>query len=269
MPDSAAVAVAPARVGILKSFYWELDGRQRQLRKRIRDLVEMTGFVLDRSIPVPLSERWRLMRRFGMISRRVICAHTQAEMIAVARSIFALPRGTPGCIVEAGCYHGGSATKLSLCAALSDRTLFLFDSFEGIPPNDEEQISHGKRRAVFRPGAYAGSLEEVRGNIERFGDVKSCRFVRGWFSDTMPGFGEAVGVAFVDVDLVSSTRDCMRYLYPRLVPGGAIYSQDAHLSKVANLLNDESFWRQEVGVAPPRRTRLASPKLMRIDAGAR
>lgn len=53
----------------------------------------------------------------------------------------------------------------------------------------------------------------------------------------------------------------MRHLYPRLVPGGAIYSQDAHLSKVANLLNEEGIWRPEVGVVPPRRTRLASPKL--------
>lgn len=265
-----SVAAAPARpqAGLLKSLYWAIERRQRRLRKWIGDLVAMTGFVLDQASPVPFRERWRLMRRFALISRRVSCAHTQSEMIAVARSIFELPPDTPACIVEAGCYRGGSGAKLSLCAALTGRTLYLFDSFQGIPPNDEEQLWCGTRRVVFQPGEYAGSLEEVRDNIARFGAVDCCRFVRGWFSDTMPGFAEPVGVAFVDVDLVSSTRDCMRHLFPRLVPRGAIYSQDAHLSEVASLLTDREFWRNEVGVVAPQTARVASPKLMRIEVGA-
>lgn len=267
MAASAAIA-GRARAGALKQLYWSLARRLRRWRDGLGDFVEMLGFIRDDGVPLPRRDRIELMRRFAAISRRVKCAHTQAEMIAVARSILALPRGANACLVEAGCFRGGSGAKLSLLAALTGRTLYLFDSFEGIPVNDEEQISYGKRRVAFQPGEYAGSLDEVRGNIGRFGAIASCRFVRGWFSDTMPGFGEPVGVAFIDVDLVSSTRDCLRNLYPRLIAGGAIYSQDAHLSGVASLLADDGFWREEVGVARPRLTRVASPKLMRIDAPA-
>ena len=267
MAASAAVA-GRARAGALKQLYWSLVRRLRRWRDGLGDLVAMLGFIRDDDVPLPRRERTELMRRFAAISRQVKCAHTQAEMIAVARSILALPRDRRGCLVEAGCFRGGSGAKLSLLAAMTGRTLYLFDSFEGIPANDEEQVWRGEKRIMFQPGEYAGSLDEVRGNIERFGAIASCRFVRGWFSDTMPGFGEPIGVAFVDVDLVGSTRDCLRHLYPRLIPGGAIYSQDAHLSGVASLLADDGFWREEVGVPRPRLTRLAGPKLMRIDAPA-
>ena len=67
----------------------------------------------------------------------------------------------------------------------------------------------------------------------------------------MPHFGKPVGVAYVDVDLVSSTGDCLRHLYPLLVPGGAIYSKDAHLSGIVELLENERFWNEGVGVERP------------------
>src|SRR5690606_19018518 len=43
----------------------------------------------------------------------------------------------PGVLVEAGCFKGGSTAKLSLLAELAGRELVVFDSFEGLPDNDE------------------------------------------------------------------------------------------------------------------------------------
>ncbi len=42
----------------------------------------------------------------------------------------------------------------------------------------------------------------------------------------MPCFEQPVLGAYIDVDLASSTIACLKYLYPRLVPGGVIVSQD-------------------------------------------
>ena len=57
--------------------------------------------------------------------------------------------------------------------------------------------------------------------------------------------------AVLDVDLLASTRTCLTHLVPRLRAGGVIFTQDGHLRAVAALLADASFWRDEVGVAPP------------------
>lgn len=46
------------------------------------------------------------------------------------------------------------------------------------------------------------------------------RFIKGWFEDTMPVFNERIIAAYIDVDLASSTKTCLKYLYPLLVPGG-------------------------------------------------
>jgi O-methyltransferase len=185
-------------------------------------------------------------------------------MLAVATEVLRLPSAVDACIVEAGCFKGGSSAKLSLCAALTSRTLYLFDSFQGIPSNSEYQQYHDNQTIKFETGAYSGTEEEVRRNIAKLGNLGVCRFVKGWFSETMPSFAEPIGVAYVDVDLISSTRDCLVHLYKHVVPGGAFFSQDAHLSGVAALLRDGHFWLTELQVHPPSLERLASPQLVRI-----
>jgi hypothetical protein len=92
-------------------------------------------------------------------------------------------------------------------------------------------------------------FEEVKGNVARYGDASRAHFHKGFFSDTMPSFHEPVAAACVNVDLAQSTRDCFKYLWPLLPPGGIIISQDAHFPWIIELLRDDAFWRDELGVA--------------------
>jgi len=87
--------------------------------------------------------------------------------------------------------------------------------------------------------------------VARHGAIEVCRFHKGWFADTMPGFDGCVDVAVFDVDLLSSTRTCMTHIVPRLTPAGIAFSDDGHLRAVAALLADPRFWRDEVGILPP------------------
>ncbi len=149
----------------------------------------------------------------------------------------AILTGPPGAVVEAGCWKGASAAKLSLACAKTGRPLHLFDSFEGLPENEEV---HGKntegKEMLFEGGAFAGSMETVNSTISRFGEPSVCHYHKGWFSKTMPNFREPVAVAYVDVDLASSTADCLTNLYPLLVRGGVIFSQDGHVPLVLDYL---------------------------------
>lgn len=212
------------------------------------------------------AERLGLVRRYMATSSGMTCAHTQEQMLEFATTILQLPADVPGVIVEAGCFKGGSTAKFSLAARAAGRTLVVFDSFEGIPPNDEDHGHNlfGQHTPHFDAGSYAGGLEEVKGNVARWGAPEACEYVPGWFENSMPGFDRPVAAAYVDVDLASSTRTCLKHLYPLLVPGGAIFSHDGHLPLVQEVLTDDAFWRAEVGVARPPIEGLGERKLVVI-----
>ena len=106
-------------------------------------------------------------------------------------------------------------------------------------------------RIGFVRGLYAGAEEEVRANVARFGEIGVCEFIKGWFSDALPRLAEPVAVAFIDVDLAESTRTCLRYIYPRLVPGGVFLSHDGNLPLCIEVFRDERLWN-DIGGPPPR-----------------
>jgi len=210
-------------------------------------------------------DRFYLIFKCYQISFFIECAHMENEMIQVMSEIFSLDQTREYVIAEAGSFKGGSGAKLSLAVRMANKKLFLFDSFEGLPENNED---HGKNifgGDAFFPGkSYMGSLDEVKQNIGRFGHLPSCEFIKGWFDDTMPNFDKKVGVAYIDVDLESSTKSCLRYLYPKLISGGSLFSQDGHLPLIIKLLSDENFWQKELGIAKPKMICLGKRKLVKV-----
>jgi O-methyltransferase len=175
--------ILPAPLYILLSIFGKWD-----------HLSSALAFLLAGDLPhVPFAVRLRLLRQVHVIGYHLPAPHAQSEMLAVMHSILALPKGVPGVVVEAGCFQGASTAKLSLAADLAGRRLVVFDSFEGMPENDEPRDKsdlHGDPR--FTKGKYSAGLEDVKANVAKYGRLECCRFVKGWFSDTMPTFHEPV-----------------------------------------------------------------------------
>jgi len=230
-----------------------------------RDLASVTRFVFRRDLSLSLTARLRYIAQIYWVSLNVTCPHTQQEIIAVATAVLQTPQEVEGVVVEAGCYKGGSTAKFSLAARLANRRLIVFDSFEGLPANEESnQRSIYGEVPTFKEGIYQGTLDEVTNNVRRFGDVNCCTFVKGWFDDTMPEFAERIVVAYLDVDLASSTKSCLKALFPRLQLGGSMFSQDCHLPLVIKVFDDDSFWEREVGCDKPLMDGLHKQKLVQI-----
>ena len=239
----------------------------QKIRAFPEDFFTIWSFLFQSTItPTSFRERLGLILKCYRISYSVESPHMENEIIQVISAILSLKPSSEGVLVEAGSYKGGSTAKLSLAARIAKRKLVVFDSFEGIPEHREVQ---GKNifggNAYFPPGSYAGSLEEVSNNVKRFGAIEVCQFRKGWFKDTLSGFHVPVGVVYIDVDLESSTRTCIKYLYPLLITGGTLFSQDGHLPWVIKILNDNDFWKKEVGCQkPPRMAGLGKRKLVII-----
>ncbi|MDX2170545.1 MAG: TylF/MycF/NovP-related O-methyltransferase [Deltaproteobacteria bacterium] len=218
-----------------------------------------------------LSTRLWLVARFVRITNQVRAYHSQAQMLAVAEAILARAGQAGLTVVECGAGKGASTAKLSLVTALAGGRLVVFDSFRGMPPNDERHQDLDGRPMRFRPGAFRGRLREVQRTVAAFGAPEVVVYRKGWFAETLPELDAQVDVALLDVDLLASTRTCLTYLTPRLRAGGVIFTQDGHLRAVAALLADARFWRDEAGVEPPPVPGVGREKFLaiRFDAAVR
>jgi O-methyltransferase len=127
-----------------------------------------------------------------------------------------IPKSVEGCVVECGCYKGKSTANLSLVCALCKRTLEVFDSFEGLPEpsiDDKTHVILGQREVhTYSKGAWSASLSETKENVSRYGKIDVCNFNPGYFEDTLPKFKKSAAFVFLDVDLKSSVKTCLRYL---------------------------------------------------------
>ena len=114
-------------------------------------------------------------------------------------------------ILEFGVWMGVS---LNLIARLAGKTVFGFDSFEGLP-----EAWGGD---LWKKGDFAvAHLPKVRSNVI---------LVKGWFDSTLPEFLEKhkgqIGFLHIDSDLYSSCKTVLDVLAPRLKPGAVIVFDD-------------------------------------------
>ncbi len=122
----------------------------------------------------------------------------------------------PGAFAEVGVFEGASAKIL--CEVKGDRTLHLFDTFEGLPKSTSPD------RQIHREKQYPSSLESVRAYLQDYDNVE---FHQGLFPDSAADLVEgSFSLAHFDVDLYESTLACLEYFYPKMVSGGVILSHD-------------------------------------------
>jgi hypothetical protein len=137
----------------------------------------------------------------------------------------------PGDFVEAGVWRGG--TSIFMRAVLkahgvTDRAVFVADSFEGLPPPDPERFPADSRSRLHKHDFLAVPQETVAEHFERFGLLDDqVRFVKGWFRDTMPALAEHQwAIIRMDGDMYESTMNVLENLYPGLSPGGYVIVDD-------------------------------------------
>jgi|JI10StandDraft_1071094.scaffolds.fasta_scaffold07924_12 hypothetical protein len=123
---------------------------------------------------------------------------------------------TDGIWIEFGTYTGNSLNKI---ATYTDKTVYGFDSFEGLPDAwvgriDENGLFH------WPPGTFS------LGGNSNINVLPNVKLIKGWFKDTIPGFLKEVNrpIAFmhIDGDIYSSTRDIFESSYKYIKEGCVI-----------------------------------------------
>jgi hypothetical protein len=162
--------------------------------------------------------------------------------------------GVPGDMLEAGVWRGGACILMrGVLAALgiTDRTVWVADSFKGLPAADPETYPADAGDTHSTVDALRVSSEEVAAIFRRYGLLDGqVRFLKGWFADTLPGAPiSKLAILRLDVDMYSSTIQTLDALYEKVSSGGYIIIDDYILSGCRQAVDNFS--------CPPRHSRRA------------
>ncbi len=137
----------------------------------------------------------------------------------------------PGDLVECGVWRGGASIFMrgALEAAGDDtRTVWMCDSFAGVPPPDVEQFPEDELDQLWMFPELAVGPDQVRRNFQRYNLLDPrVRLVAGWFKDTLPNAPiESISLLRADGDMYESTIQILDNLYDKVSVGGWIVIDD-------------------------------------------
>lgn len=155
-------------------------------------------------------------------------------------------RHIPGAIVECGVWRGGSVLvmiRTLQALGVSDRDVFLFDTFEGMTAPTEHDTSRFAEPAseTWKASEEAGTLPWATvfgADVFDVNDVRTLilgtgypseriHIVKGRVEETIPDQApEAIAVLRLDTDWYESTKHELEHLYPRVSDGGALIIDD-------------------------------------------
>ena len=195
------------------------------------------------------------------------------RLYALYKSVrYVVENKIPGDLVECGVWRGGSmklAAHVLVSLGVTDRTLFLYDTFEGMTqPDPTVDVDCFGNNAIAdwteaqRHGvkwAYS-PIEEVRETMAQVGyPMARIKLIKGPVEQTIPyTVPNRIALLRLDTDWYKSTRHEMEHLYPLLSPEGVLILDDYGHYKGAARAVDEYFANQP-----------AKPLLQRVDYSCR
>ena len=217
--------------------YPELEMQIRFLRKGVG---ELSGLELERYLrdietrsPDDYSELMAAKQEGGAPWRfphSMIGLFRLGNIERCAETVFA--EGVEGDFLEAGVCRGGATIfmrALQIAHGQAGRRTWVVDSFQGVPPSVKE-VDQGYDLHLEEEKApwLACSEEKVRDLFSRYDMLdQNVRFVSGWVAESLPR--AAIGplaILRIDVDIYSSTYECLDLLYDKLSPGGFVIVDD-------------------------------------------
>lgn len=165
---------------------------------------------------------------------------TPPRIYALARAVeYVVGHSVPGAFVECGVWRGGSVMAVALTLlrlSVTDRDLYLYDTFEGMTAPGAEDVMHtGEPAADLLADDSRGEhfqaaapLEAVREAVLGTGYPEGrIRFVKGPVEETLPAHApEDIALLRLDTDWYSSTKHELVHLYPRLASRGVLILDD-------------------------------------------
>jgi macrocin-O-methyltransferase TylF-like protien len=165
----------------------------------------------------------QLLQKYPIISEQI----TRERLRVVLGTFEKILRSeTPGEVVEFGCYIGTTSLFLRrlLDAYDQQRSLHVYDSFEGLPPKSREDNSGAGEQ--FKVGELSVSKKLLLLGFKKAG-LWPPVVHKGWFSKLTPNdLPEQIAFAFLDGDFYDSILDSLKLVWPKLAPNAIVCVDD-------------------------------------------
>lgn len=162
-----------------------------------------------------------LNRPNNTVDSSIISREQIRALLSVLDTI--LQKNIPGDVVEFGCYVGESSKYLRMMLDYyrSDKNLYVYDSFEGLPP-----LSKYEENTGWRAGTLKTSEDILLSNFYNNG-LRQPIVTKGWFKNISPAdIPDKICFAFLDGDFYDSIYDSLSQIYHRMSRGSAILFHD-------------------------------------------
>jgi len=135
----------------------------------------------------------------------------------------AIQNNIEGDVVEFGCYVGESSKYLrkTLVDTNSNKKLYVYDSFEGLPPLTSYEQGTGWTEGGLKT-TDAVLIQNFKDN-----SLEPPVITKGWFKDiSQDNIPEKISFAFLDGDFYNSIYDSLKKIYNKVEDGGYICFHD-------------------------------------------
>jgi O-methyltransferase len=174
---------------------------------------------------VEVKRKFQTFKARGLVNR--LKAYTMCDFERIKSlidlSLYLNSRQVEGDFVECGTYKGGSAAVLSRYMG-SERHLYLYDSFKGMPPTSDKDGAEAAKWV----GEFQGTVEDVREAMKLVStDDSRYTIIEGWFENTFrETLPEKVAFLHCDADWYNSVTLVLDTFYPLISEGGCVVLDD-------------------------------------------
>ncbi|MDC1287582.1 TylF/MycF family methyltransferase [Gammaproteobacteria bacterium] len=163
-----------------------------------------------------------------------------------------IAEGVPGDFIETGVWRGGATIFMRAFLAahdISDRKVFVADSFSGLPPPDP-RYPEDQEDEHHKVSFLSVSLEEVQSNFQKYDLLdQQTIFLPGFFEDTLPTAPiDQLALLRLDGDMFSSTIQVLEALYHKVASGGFVVVDDYGLDGCKAAIDQ---FREREGINAP------------------
>jgi len=237
------------------------------IKKAIKSLFKKLGFDIVDIVKYPEKQSSLHAdfekRHIEIIERVSPYTITASEKIyTLIESVrYILRNDIKGDFLECGVYKGGSMMTIALtliAEGVTDRELYLFDTFEGMPKPDERDINlwgipslekfNEKKISDVSSTWVNASLASVKQAMSLTGyPMERIHYVKGLVENTLPEEApKKIALLRLDTDWYKSTIHELTHLYPHLSPKGIVIVDDYGHHKGAKEAVDEYFQKKEM-----------------------
>ncbi|MES2025542.1 MAG: TylF/MycF/NovP-related O-methyltransferase [Pseudomonadota bacterium] len=235
------------------------------LTKLIKKIVRLFGFEIVRyrvdapnlpDVPESVIDTYKKVRPYTMTSPERIVSLCEAVKYIQDKNI-------DGDVVECGVWKGGSMMAVAdtlLRMGDTNRDLYLFDTFEGMPPPTDsdvdiagtsaENLLNSSNKDADESVWCRATLDVVKNALGSIGyPGEKIHYIKGLVEDTIPQFVPSkIALLRLDTDWYESTKHEMEHLFPLLSKGGVLIIDDYGHWQGARKAVDEYLEKNDVTI---------------------